>query len=186
MVACRSRLEKGENQMLIAFVCFAVLLRLASLAVSIRNERRLKAQGAVEIGAANSMAIAVMHTACYLAAIAEGFLWGRQAFDATALAGLAIYAFAMVMLIVVIRTLGRFWTVKLLIAPDQVLVTNALFRKVRHPNYFLNILPELVGFALVLHAYYTLIIGLPLYLIPLIIRIRQEESAMRAKFAAYA
>ena len=56
----------------------------------------------------------------------------------------------------------------------------------RHPNYFLNILPELVGFALVLHAYYTLIIGLPFYLIPLIIRIRQEESAMRAKFAASA
>ena len=141
--------------MLITFVCFAVLLRLASLAVSIRNERRRKAQGAVEIGATNSMAIAVMHTAFYLAAIAEGFLSGRQAFDATALAGLAIYLSAMAMLIVVIGSLGRFWTVKLLIAPDHVLVTNALFRKVRHPNYFLNILPELVGFALVLHAYYT-------------------------------
>ena len=171
--------------MLVAFVSLAVLFRLASLVVSIRNERRLKEEGAVEIGAANSTAIAVMHTAFYLAAIAEGFLSGRQAFDAIALAGFTIYLFAMAMLVVVIGTLGRFWTVKLLIAPDHVLVTNALFRNVRHPNYFLNILPELVGFALVLHAYYTLIIGLPLYLIPLIIRIRQEEAAMRAKFAAY-
>ena len=41
------------------------------------------------------------------------------------------------MLVVVIRSLGRFWTVKLLLASDHVLVTNPLFRWVRHPNYFL-------------------------------------------------
>ena len=84
-----------------------------------------------------------------------------------------------------VRSLGRFWTVKLLIARDHRLVSNPLFRWVRHPNYFLNILPELASFAVALDAYVTLIIGLPLYLMPLMIRIRQEEAAMSARFDRY-
>lgn len=170
---------------LVAFIVLAVLFRLASLFISIRHERQLKAAGAVEIGAANSALLAVTHTAFYLAAIAECFLTGGHIFDAVALAGLALYLFGAAMLVVVIRTLGRFWTVKLILAADHALVTHPLFRRVRHPNYFLNILPELVGFALTLHAYYTLAFGLPLYLTPLVIRIRQEEAAMRQRFAAY-
>nr|WP_281384678.1 isoprenylcysteine carboxylmethyltransferase family protein [Nitrospirillum iridis] len=105
--------------------------------------------------------------------------------DAVSGFGFAIYLFGAVMLLVVVRLLGRLWTVKLLIARDHQLVAHPLFRLVRHPNYFLNILPELVGFALTLHAYYTLAIGLAVYLVPLTIRIRQEERAMRETFAAY-
>lgn len=171
--------------MLVAFIVLAALFRLASLFVSIRHERQLKAAGSVEIGAANSTLMAVTHTAFYLAAIAECFLKGGHSFDAVALAGLALYLFGAAMLVVVIRTLGRFWTVKVILASDHALVTHPLFRWVRHPNYFLNILPELAGFALTLQAYYTLAIGLPLYLVPLVIRIRQEEAAMRQRFAAY-
>jgi isoprenylcysteine carboxyl methyltransferase (ICMT) family protein YpbQ len=170
---------------LVLFIVLAVLFRLATLFVSIRHERQLKAAGGVESGAANSTLLAVTHTAFYLTAIAESFLRGNHAFDGVALLGLAVYLFGAAMLIVVIRTLGRLWTVKLIIAGDHVLVTHPLFRWVRHPNYFLNILPELIGFALTLHAWYTLAIGLPLYFIPLIIRIRQEEAAMRQRFAAY-
>ena len=171
--------------MLIVFVLLAVAFRIVTLFVSISNERRLKAQGAVEIGAVNSAMLAVAHTAFYLAAIIEGFRSGGHSFDATAIAGLAIYLFAVAILIHVMRSLGRFWTVKLIIAADHELVASPLFRWVRHPNYFLNLLPELVGFALVLHAFNTLWIGLPFYLVPLIIRIRQEEAAMRARFPAY-
>lgn len=64
-------------------------------------------------------------------------------------------------------------------------MTTPLFRFVRHPNYYLNIIPELIGFALTLHAFWTLAIGLPLYLVPLVIRIRQEEGTMRAHFPEY-
>jgi isoprenylcysteine carboxyl methyltransferase (ICMT) family protein YpbQ len=91
----------------------------------------------------------------------------------------------MVFLLVVVRLLGRFWTIKLLLARDHELVTHPLFRAVRHPNYFLNLLPELVGFALIFHAYITLAVGLTLYAIPLRTRIQQEEAAMAERFANY-
>lgn len=172
--------------MLIIFVVLAVMFRAATLFVSIRNEGRLKARGAVEVGAVNSAMLALAHIAFYVAAIIEGFSSsGGHGFDATAIAGLVIYLFGTAVLVAVIRSLGRFWTVKLIIASDHELIANPLFRWVRHPSYFLNLLPELIGFALALHAFNTLWIGLPFYLIPLIIRTRQEEAAMRARFPAY-
>jgi isoprenylcysteine carboxyl methyltransferase (ICMT) family protein YpbQ len=170
---------------MVIFIAFAVLFRIATLVVSVRHERRLVAEGAVEIGAGNSRALALAHAAVYLAAIAEYFLSSAYTLDTIAMAGLALYAFGATMLIIVIATLGRLWTVKLYIASDHVLVKSPLFRWFRHPNYFLNILPELIGFTLALHAFAALIIGLPLYLVPLRIRISQEEAAMRAKFASY-
>jgi isoprenylcysteine carboxyl methyltransferase (ICMT) family protein YpbQ len=172
------------SQTLVAFCAAAVLLRIALLVVSIRHERALKQDGAIELGAANSMVLALTHVAFYIAAIAEG-AWRATGIDALSLAGMILYGFAMLALLLVVRLLGRFWTVKLIIARDHQLVTHPLFRWIRHPNYFLNILPELVGFALALHAFLVLAIGLPLYLVPLIIRIRQEDAAMMAKFDRY-
>ena len=166
------------------FVAFAVLLRVATLFVSIRNERRLKAQGAVEFGAVNSTVLAAAHVLFYGSATMEGVLRAVP-FDLVGAIGLALYGFGMAMLLVVMQLLGRWWTVKLIIAPDQELVVHPLFRAVRHPNYFFNILPELVGLGLALHAYWTLAIGLPCYLAVLVVRIREEERRMRARFAAY-
>jgi isoprenylcysteine carboxyl methyltransferase (ICMT) family protein YpbQ len=169
---------------LYGFIVLAFVYRFAMLAVSIRNEKALRQSGAIEHGAGNSKALAIAHIGFYVAASIEGI--ERSApFDAVSAIGLAIYLFGAIMLFVVSRLLGRLWTVKLIIARDHELVTHPLFRTVRHPNYFLNILPELIGYALSLHAYATLLIGIPIYLVPLTIRIRQEERVMREVFAAY-
>ena len=166
------------------FFAAALAFRLVMLAVSIRNEKALKRDGAIEIGAANSKMLALAHTAFYFAALAEGYVRGGS-FDRIAQLGCVLYAFGMIFLLVVVRLLGRFWTIKLLLARDHELVTHPLFRAVRHPNYFLNLLPELVGFALIFHAYLTLVVGLALYAIPLRTRIGQEETAMAERFANY-
>lgn len=169
---------------MLLFIAAAILLRIAFLVVSIRHERALKARGAVEIGAGNTRALMLAHIAFYVAAIAEGMTRAAPV-DALSVLGMLLYAFGMLALVMVVRLLGRFWTVKLLLAADHALVTHPLFRWLRHPNYFLNILPELAGFALALHAFGTLIIGLLIYAVPLLIRIRQEETAMRARFSTY-
>lgn len=169
----------------VAFFAAAVLVRLVTLLVSVRHEKALRGGGAAEYGAANSKLLAGAHIAYYLAGFAEGF-YRAPAFDAISVAGLALYAFGMAMLVVVIRLLGRFWTVKIMVAPDHVAVAHPLFRTLRHPNYYLNILPELVGYALVMHAWATLVIGLALYAVPLVQRIREEERVMRERVAGYA
>ncbi|MBZ9605299.1 isoprenylcysteine carboxylmethyltransferase family protein [Phyllobacterium chamaecytisi] len=170
--------------MLILFITLAVVFRVATLLISISNERKLKAAGATEIGKTNSNILAVAHVAFYLCAIIE-YAFTDHSIDTVTWLGLAIYLVGAIFLIVVIASLGPQWTVKLIIARNHVLVTSLLFRLVRHPNYYLNILPELIGFALTLHAFWTLVVGMPLYLIPLLVRIGQEEKAMRVHFPQY-
>ena len=165
----------------LAFTVFAVVCRVASLVVSLRHEAALKRAGAIEYGALNSNLLAACHVVFYAAAIWEG--WARgPVLDTVAAAGIALYLLALLFLVYVVRLLGRLWTVKLIIAADHELVTHPLFRAIRHPNYFLNIVPELIGLTLALHSYRTLAIGLPIYLVPLVVRIVQEEKVMKRRF----
>jgi isoprenylcysteine carboxyl methyltransferase (ICMT) family protein YpbQ len=169
---------------LAAFFGVAVALRLLSLVVSRRHERALRAHGAREHGAGTSRALALLHAAFYLAAFAEG--WARRpAPDALTAAGLALYLFAMLALASVLRELGGLWTVKLYLAPEHVLKRGGIFRSIRHPNYVLNLVPELLGLALVARAWWTLTLLLPCYLACLAVRVREEERMMRSRFAAY-
>lgn len=169
------------TSLFLAFTVFAVASRIASLVVSLRHEAALKRAGAVEYGALNSNVLALCHVLFYAAAIWEGWAHG-PVLDAVAAAGVALYLVALLFLGYVVHLLGRLWTVKLIIASDHSLVTHPLFRVIRHPNYFLNIVPELVGLCLALHSFKTLAIGLPIYLVPLTVRIVQEEKAMRERF----
>jgi isoprenylcysteine carboxyl methyltransferase (ICMT) family protein YpbQ len=164
----------------ILYAVFAVALvaRLISLAVSRRNERHLRQRGAVEYGAETSQLLALLHGLVYAACLLEGMAAGTR-LDTIALAGVGLYALSLVALVAVIRGLGPVWTVKLLVLPDHPVHRGWLFRAVRHPNYVLNLIPELVGLALAFHAWTTLAVLLPLYLAVLAVRILQEERAMR-------
>jgi isoprenylcysteine carboxyl methyltransferase (ICMT) family protein YpbQ len=172
------------STVLVAFFVLGAVLRLGTLVISKRHELRLRAAGAEEYGALNSRLIAVTHTAYYLAAFAEGW-WRGADVDALALAGIALYGFAIAALLYVMHELGELWTVKVLIARNHALRQSWLFRSVRHPNYFLNIIPELVGLGLAMKAWLVLAILFPVYLAALYRRIRIEESAMKQRFAEY-
>jgi isoprenylcysteine carboxyl methyltransferase (ICMT) family protein YpbQ len=60
-----------------------------------------------------------------------------------------------------------------------------LFRYTKHPNYFLNVIPELIAIALICQAWWVLALGFPLYLIPLVVRIYQEENVMSQQVEGY-
>jgi isoprenylcysteine carboxyl methyltransferase (ICMT) family protein YpbQ len=172
------------SPVLIAFFAVAALFRLGTLVVSSRHEARLRAAGAVEYGAGNSRLIAAIHTGYYVAAFAEGW-WRDASLDGLAWAGLTLYGFAILALLCVMRELGELWTVKVLIASDHTLKQGWLFRSVRHPNYFLNLIPELVGLSLAMKAWLVLAVLLPIYLAALFRRIRIEEAAMSQRFPEY-
>jgi isoprenylcysteine carboxyl methyltransferase (ICMT) family protein YpbQ len=162
----------------------AMVLRVGSAVMSQRNEQALKAQGATEYGRRTSLLLAMAHTLFYLGALAEG-LWRRTQPTPWTTVGLLLYGMSVLAFVLVWRALNRLWTVKLLIASDHTLNQSALFRWVRHPNYFLNIIPELLGLALIMGAWIVLVIGLPLYLLVLRRRIVQEEQVMYQHFPGY-
>lgn len=161
-------------------ITFAVFfaLRLVSLSYSIRNEKRLISKGGVQYGKKNSLLLTLAHIAYYFSALYEAYARGIE-FNNLSAWGVGVMAFAYVMLFYVIYKLHDIWTVKLYIVPNQRIDTSFIFKVVRHPNYFLNIIPELIGVALLCNAWYTLIFGLPVYACLLAVRIRQEEVAMK-------
>lgn len=165
------------QNIIITFIVFFTL-RLLSLAYSIRNEKRLLKNGAVQYGKVNSLLLTLAHVAYYLSALYEAYISGTT-FNCFSVCGVLVMGFAYAMLFYVIYKLHDVWTVKLYIVPSQRIEKSFLFRTVRHPNYYLNIIPELIGVGLLCNAWYTLFIGLPIYVCLLAVRIRQEEKVMK-------
>ena len=170
---------------LVIIVAFIAAFRLWTLYVASTNEKRLKEQGAAEYGHASTLAVWIATGAIYAGALIEGDTFRHAQFDRIAAVGLSIYIFSALALLWVMRTLGPFWSGKVLIAPGHELVVHPIFRAIKHPNYFLNMIPELVGFSIMLHAWITLVVGMPIFLISIYFRIRVEEWALRGKFEAY-
>jgi len=173
------------SRSLVIIVALIAMFRLWTLHVASTNEKRLKINGAMEYGYGSTLAVWISTGAIYAGALIEGDTLRHAQFDRVAAIGLAIYIFSAMALIWVMRTLGPFWSGKVLIAPGHKLVVHPIFRTIKHPNYFLNMIPELVGFTIMLHAFITLAVGLPLFLISIFFRIRVEEQALKKKFEAY-
>lgn len=166
---------------------FIFLVRLFSIFISAKNEKALKRKGAREYGKLNSLVLVIFHFIFYGACLTEGFSKGAFFTDTISTYGLIVYALSILVLYYVIYQIRHVWTVKLIIAPKDfhVINTSFLFKYIRHPNYYLNIIPELIGICLIFHAWYTLFIGFPIYLVPLVIRIVQEERLMKTIFNDY-
>ena len=172
-----------DYSILMAF-SLASATRLISLLISVANERKLKKKNAIEYGTKNSKLLLLCHTLFYLSCLGEAILLNKHV-NNVSFFGLGLFIFSMCMLWIVIYSLRDLWTVKLIIAPEHAINRSFIFKYFRHPNYFLNIIPELISIALICQAWHTLLVGLPLYLIPLAIRIVQEEKVMKMHFSNY-
>ena len=166
------------SYMICAVVALIFVIRLAFLKISIQNEKAILANGGKEYGAANSKRITILHILFYAAAPVEAVARNAQ-LDAFSWAGLVLMAFSMIMLYVVVNLLSGIWTVKLMLVKNHKFNNHWLFRVVKHPNYFLNIVAELTGLVLLCHAWYAGSVLAPLYAVVLFLRIKEENALLR-------
>jgi methyltransferase len=154
-------------------LALVTLQRLFELWLSNHNTRRLLARGAKEVGARHYPFIVLVH-AMWLAALwwvardrpVDGF-W------------LAIYVLLQLARLWVLATLGRRWTTRIIVLPDEALVRSGPYRFVNHPNYIvvageIAVLPLVFGFwdlALVFSLLNAAVLN---------IRIREENRALSA------
>ncbi len=106
------------------------LQRLAELVLAARNSRRLRARGAVEFGARHYPLFVLLHGG-WLAAMAVGIPWDRSAEPIPLLAYFGLQPLRLW----VIRSLGAFWTTRVLVVPGTRPVRRGPYRWLRHPNY---------------------------------------------------
>ena len=155
-----------------AIIFLVVLQRLGELVLANRNTRRLKAQGAVEIGAAHYPLIVLLHTAWLLAV-----LWLLPVGLEISWPWLAIFVLLQAARIWVISSLGPYWTTRIISVPGAPLVRRGPYRFVRHPNY-LVVAGEILALPLAFHEIPVAIFFSLANAAILFWRIREEETGL--------
>jgi methyltransferase len=112
-----------------ALLAYITVQRIAELWWARQNERRLLAAGGVEYGRVHLPLIVLLHAAWLIG------LW-VLAYDRP----IEPLFFAIVVILQigrfwVLATLGRRWTIRVIVVPGEKLVAQGPYRWLRHPNY---------------------------------------------------
>jgi len=155
-----------------AILGLVTLERLAELALAACNTRRLRAQGAVEVGSHHYPFIVGLH-----AAWLEG-LWVLSWERPVSWIMLACFGLLQVLRAWVIVTLGSRWTTRILVVPGETLVAQGPYKWLRHPNYVV-VIGEIATLPLVFGLVGYAVIFSVLNAAVLFVRIRAEDAALR-------
>lgn len=174
----------GDSRVLYTLLVLLVAVqRLAELRVSRRNERRLRARGAVEAGAGHYPVMVGLHAAFLVACVVEVRLLGRPFLPLLGVPALGVLLAAQGLRYWTLATLGERWTTRVLVPPGEPLVAAGPFRYLRHPNYLAVVL-EILALPLVHTAWLTALVFSLANAALLRVRIEAEERALAAGTAA--
>lgn len=148
--------------------------RLLELRLSRRNERRLRARGAVERGREHYPLMVGLHALWLAFTLLEGSTRKTQ------LRRLPLAAFLAVQPLRywAIHALGEHWNTRILAVPGEKLVDKGPYRYLPHPNY-LVVAVEILTFPLVFGARFTALVFSALNAALLSVRIKEEERALK-------
>jgi methyltransferase len=162
---------------LVVGVCLVALQRLLELVHSRRNERRLRAMGAVEFGAGHYPLMVGLHSLWLVSTLVEGFVRGPE-IPAWWPVPLAAFLLVQPLRYWAIVSLGTNWNTRVLVAPGVKLVKSGPYRFVPHPNYVV-VAVEILTFPLIFGAWITAVVFSILNAGILFVRIRTENRALR-------
>ena len=157
-----------------AVLIFATMIAEAMLAA--KNDRALRAGGAVEPRDDVYRIMQVAYPASFLIMLAEGAVRSAAA-DGTFLIGAAIFGAGKALKYWAIASLGPRWTFRVLVPPHSERIRRGPYRWLAHPNY-VGVAGELIGVAVALRAIVTgpvAVIGFGLLMLR---RIAVEEKAL--------
>jgi methyltransferase len=117
----------------IAVLTFVTLQRLAELALSQRNTKRLLARGAHEVAPGHYPLLVALH-ASWLAT-----LWLLGPGPPIKVVPLILFVLLQLGRLWVIATLGERWTTRIVVLPGAPLVRTGPYRWLDHPNYLIVI-----------------------------------------------
>ena len=155
----------------LAILGFVTLQRLAELALSQHNLKKLLARGAYEVAPEHYPFLVLLH-ASWLAV-----LWVFGPGPPVHLIPLVLFVLLQLARVWVIATLGERWTTRIIVLPEAPLATSGPYRWVNHPNYLIvigeiAILPLVFGLPMVAIVF-SLLNAAMLY-----VRIRAENHAL--------
>ncbi|WP_277586188.1 isoprenylcysteine carboxyl methyltransferase family protein [Psychrobacillus antarcticus] len=158
-------------------ISLVITQRLIEVAIAKRNEKRMLARGAYEVGASHYPYMVTMHVCFFISLIVEVLVFNR-AISPLLPIFLLLFIFVQLLRIWCLTSLGSFWNTKIIILPDANVVRSGPYTFMRHPNYVVVCL-EIVLLPFMFQAYFTAISFTLLNLAMLSVRIPTEEKALR-------
>jgi len=157
-------------------LALVTLQRLGELVLARHNTRALLARGAIEVDARHyPLIVAVL--AAWLIAL---WIFGRD--QEVNLLALAVFVMLQGLRVWILMTLGPRWTTRILVLPDEPLITSGPYRYLSHPNYIV-VAGEIAVLPLALHLPVPALVFSVLNTAVLTIRIRAESRALAAMSA---
>ncbi len=151
--------------------------RLLELALSRRNERLLRARGAVERGRGHYLLIVAMHALWLLSSFVEGALRG-PGFPFYWPVPLTLFLLVQPLRYWAILSLGENWNTRILVVAGMKPVRRGPYRYLKHPNYVVVVV-EMLSFPLIFGAWVTALVFSILNAALLFVRIREENRTLR-------
>jgi methyltransferase len=158
------------------YLALLAVQRALELRVAARNERALRARGAVEHGAAHYPGIVALHVLWPLALLAEVAALGARPPGWWPLA-LGVLLAGNVLRVAAIRALGELWTTRVWVLPSHPVSRSGPYRWLRHPAYVAVTL-ELIAAPLLFGAWRTALAASAANAVVLAVRVRDENRAL--------
>jgi methyltransferase len=155
-----------------AIIALVILQRAGELILADRNTQKLKARGAVEIGAGHYRFIVLLHMAWLMAV-----LWLIPTPVVIHWGWILVFLLMQAGRVWVIASLGPYWTTRIITLPGVPLVKRGPYRFVRHPNY-LVVAGEILALPLAFGEIWVAVIFSIVNAAVLYWRIREEETGL--------
>lgn len=156
---------------------FISLQRIVELRIAKSNEKWMKQRGAIEFGEKHYRYMVTMHLLFFILLSCEKFFLNRGLSTLWSIL-LIVFLVAQLFRIWAITSLGRFWNTKIIVLRNATVIRKGPYRFIKHPNYFVVAI-ELAVVPLLFNAYFTAVLFTFLNIIMLMIRIPEEEKALR-------
>jgi|SRR5436305_4973150 len=155
----------------IIFISAFILQRISELVIARRNEKWLRAQGAIGYGQKHYPFIVLLHFFFILSMIFE-YWQNKTGLD---ILFLILFIILLIAKIWTIASLGKYWNTKILRIPEMPPINKGPYKFLRHPNYII-VVCEFIAVPMVFHLYWTAIVFSVMNGVILRIRIKTEEE----------
>jgi methyltransferase len=145
--------------------------------LSMRNARRVRARGGVEVGGGHYPVMVLLHAAFLVSCVLEVALGRRSIVPWLSVILLGVLAASLALRYWAIATLGDRWNTRVLVEPGAPAVARGPYRALAHPNYVAVVL-EIAALPLLGGAWTTAVVFSLLNAVLLRVRIRVEEEAL--------
>jgi methyltransferase len=151
--------------------------RLTEMYIAKRNEKWLLKRGGVEHGKEHYPYIVTLHVLFLLSLFFEVMIFHKEL---TSLWNILIPILALTQLIRYwsVFSLGYYWNTKIIIVPNEIVVSKGPYQFMKHPNYVVVAI-EFLLIPLLFQAYMTALLFTFLNIIMMSIRIPSEEKALQ-------